>query len=91
MSPIIKSETPGLLENDKETRHMCTHVHPPTNTMARHNHHNPNKTAKDFRSQNTHTLLRALYEYVSTCSTSLHYTSMYQHVILLAIYKYVSD
>ena len=90
MSPIIKSETPGLLENDKETRHMCTHVHPPTNMMARHNHHNPNKTAKDFRSQNTHTLLPALYEYVSTCSTSLHYTSMYQHVILLAIYKYVS-
>ena len=90
MSPIIKSETPGLLENDKETRHMCTHVHPPTNMMARHNHHNPNKTAKDFRSQNTHTLLPALYEYVSTCSTSLYYTSMYQHVILLVLYKYAS-
>lgn len=86
MSPIIKSETPGLLENDRDKTYVHN-VHPYTNMMACHNHHNPNKTAKDFRSQNTHTLLLApnrykhvilfaLYEYVSTCSTFLHYTSV---------------
>ena len=90
MSAIIKSETPGLLENDRDKTyvHTCTPIHQHDGMPQ------PPQPKQDSKE-----LQVTKHTYTTTCTIQiginmlycLHYLSMYQHVLLfctIQVYKY---